>query len=140
MALRTGHGGMRSRQRIVRIKSVIECGIVPRQCGVANTAVVRQSQLHVRRIRRVLKINSVSVAAIAISRRSLVFIIGVARDTGQSGVRPGQRISCIPQVVKLRAKPAIHGVAVFAGSGEAETLVVDHRRQEVLPMARFASR
>lgn len=124
----------------MRIKRVIEGGRAPTHCRVTNGAVVRQAQLHMRRIGGVLKIDCVRVAAITVRRRSFVNIIDMACDAGQSGMRPGQRIASVLEVVELRSEPTIHRMAAFARGGEAETLVVDDRRQEVLLMAGIAFR
>jgi len=140
MALRTGYVGVPSGQRIVRIGCVIEgCG-TPANGRVAKSAVVRQSELHMRRIRRVLEIYGVLVAAKAIYRRSFELIADVACFTSQRCVHSGQRVSGVLQVVELRAEPTVHGVAALACGGKAQALVIDHRRQKILLMAGDAFR
>ena len=88
-----------------------------------------------RRIGAVLEVNRVGVAAIAVYRRCLEIIVHMARDAGQSDVHSSQRIAGVPQMVKLRPEPAVHGVAALTRGGEAKTFVVDHRRQKILLMA-----
>jgi len=86
-------------------------------------------------MRRIVRAHEVrSVASIAGCWRALVDVVDVACDAGQSCVHPEQSVSGVLQVVELRAKPAVHGVATLTRGRESKPLVVDHRRQEVLLM------
>lgn len=133
VALRAGNRGMRSRQRIVRVKGVVEGGVEPVDRRVAGTAVLRQGQLHVRRIVRADIV--CAMAPVAGRRRSCKHVVDVAGSAGQSSVHPGQRVTGVLQVVELGAHPTIHGVACLACGREAGCSVIDNGRQEVLLMA-----
>ncbi len=64
----------------------------------------------------------------------------MAGGAGKRGVRAGQCVTGVFQMVKLGVEPAVHGVTAFARSREAKPDVVDHRRQKVLLMAGVAGR
>jgi len=78
MALRAGDRRMSAGQRIVRIGRMIELGIVPCRCRMAEGAIVGQAKLHVRRIGGLLEVDGVSVATVAIHRSSSEGVIDVA--------------------------------------------------------------
>ena len=92
-------------------------------------------------MRRVLAVVEVrGVTAVALGGSSRKHIIDMARGACQSRVGACQGITRVLQVVKLRAHEVVHGVAGFARGGEVQGNVIDDRRQEVLLMARIASR
>lgn len=64
----------------------------------------------------------------------------MAGRAGECGVRAGQCVAGVFQMVKLGVKPAVHGVTAFAGSREAKPDVINNRGQEVLLMAGIAGR
>jgi len=132
VALSAGHGGVHAREGIVGIEGVIEGGVEPVSRRVADGAIVRQAKLDVRWIVAVDKVGS--VASEAGCGRSLEDIVDVACSAGQSGVRPGERVARVLQVVEFGVEPTVHGVAGLARGGKAQPYVVDHRRQEVLLM------
>ena len=139
MALGAGHSGMHARQRIVRVKRVVEFGVIPVRCVVANSAIMRQAKGRVRRIGGVIEIHRMRVARIAVCRRSRKNIIGMAVGARQGSVRPGERIARVFQMVELGAEPAVHRVATLAGGREPGCDMVDDRGPEVLLMAGVAS-
>jgi len=136
MALRTGNRRVHPRQRVMRIKRVIELRIEPVGGCVAIAAVMRQPQLHVWRVVGSGKIGG--VACIAGSRRSREDIVDMAGCTRQRGMHPGQCESGHLQMVELRVEPDVHGMAGFAGNRKAERYVIENRGQEVLLMAGIA--
>jgi len=68
------------------------------------------------------------MATEAVGRSALVLPAGVARDAIQARMRPGEREASDASVIKVRAGPAIHGVAGFALRGKVGGFVVGHRR------------
>ena len=78
MALRTGNRCMHPGQRIVRIGRMIELGIVPGCCRMADGAIVWQAKLHVRRIGGLLEVDGVSMATVAVHRSSSESVVDVA--------------------------------------------------------------
>lgn len=125
MALRASHGCMRTRKRIVRIEGVVELSVEPVGRRVTVAALVRQAYLHVRRIVGVRKVGG--MAPVAGGRCSLEDIVDVARRTVERGVRPGQRVAGIFQMVKFGIEPDVHGVAAIARRGEAQSHVIEDR-------------
>jgi len=128
---------MHSRERVVGVESVVEFGVEPVGGGVANSAVAREAELDMRRIVAVEKVRG--MAAIATCRRSLEHVVDVACSAGESGVRPGQRVAGVFQVVEFGVEPTVHGVAGLAGGGKSHSNVVQNRGKEVLLMAGVAS-
>jgi len=80
------------------------------------------------------------VARIAGGRCSFEYIVDMACNAGQCGVRAGECITGIFQVVELGAYPVVHGVTGNARGGKPETNVVEHRGEKVLLMAGVAIR
>jgi len=105
---------------------------------VARGAVAGQAELHVVGIIGAKVIGG--VAGVALGRRSLECVVEVAGRAGKRGVRAGQRVTGVFQMVKLGIEPAVHGVTAFAGSREAKPDVIDNRSEEVLLMAGVAGR
>lgn len=126
VTLRAGHGGVRTRQRIVRVERVIELGIEPVGRRVAICASVRQAELHVRRIVAACKVGR--VARKAVRRRANEYIIAMTRSAWQCGMHPGERVAGIFQMIELRAEPGIHGVTALARSRECQRDVIDDGR------------
>ena len=136
VALSARYGCVHAGERIVRVEGVIECGVKPVGCRVADAAVVGQAELHMGRVVGAKKVGG--VARIAICRRSGEYIIDVACGARQRGVYSGQRVAGIFQVVELGTEPTVHAVAALAGGWETGRDVIEHRRQEVLLMAGVA--
>lgn len=136
MALRTGHGGVFAGQRVMRVDRVIELGIQPICGGVTDRAVARQAELHVRRIVAVVEVRT--VAGVARCQGVLEDVIEVAGGTGEGGMRAGQRIAGVFQVIKLGVEPAVHTVAAFARGGEAKPRMIEDRSEKVLLVAGVA--
>lgn len=128
---------MHSRKGIVRVEGVIELGIEPVGCGVACAAVMRQTQLCVRRVICSLEISGVT--CVAVCRGSREDIVDVARGAGQGCVHSGEGEAGDFEVVEPGVEPTVHGVTGFAGGGETERYVVENRGQEVLLVAGIAS-
>lgn len=80
MALRTRNCGVHACQWIVRIERVIEFCVEPVGRRVACGAVLRQAELHVRRIIRADEVRA--VAPIAACRRSFVDIVDMTFHAG----------------------------------------------------------
>lgn len=127
VTLRAGQRGVCPSQR--KYRSVIERRGRPRTCCVAKRAVCRKSRGHVIRILRAGEVRL--MAAVTRCRCACVNIIRMACRAGQCGVRSGKRIAGVLEVVKFRVEPRIHGVAGFAGSGEARRRVIEHWRLEI---------
>jgi hypothetical protein len=126
VALRAGHADMRSRQRELREFVVIEHGASPGRSVVAGGAVPGEASLNVIGIRGPVVI--LDVAAITIRRCSRKVSADVTGSALQVGVRSRQREACEFQVIKLRAKPSVRGVAALAGRGESQGFVIRGRR------------
>jgi hypothetical protein len=124
---------MSPRQRIVRVEGVIELGVQPIGRRVAIGACVRQAELNMRRVLAICKVGD--MARIAVCRRSRKHIVDMTRCARQCGVHTRQCITRIFQVIKLRIKPAVHGVAAFASGWKSQRHVIDNRRLKVLLMA-----
>ena len=136
VALNTGQRGMHTRQRVVCIERVIKLGIEPIRRAMAGTAVVRQVQLHVRRIVGIHKIGR--VARIAGRRCSSEDIVDVTSRARQCGVSPGQRIAREFQVIELCIEPGIHRVTRLAGCREPRRYMIEHRGLKILLVAGVA--
>ena len=100
---------------------------------MARSAIVRQAKLHVRRVVAAHKVRG--VAGIALSRRSRKHIIDMACGASQRGMRAGERVTCVLQVIELCTHKVVHRVAGIARRREIKRHVIDDRRQEVLLMA-----
>lgn len=138
MALRTSNRGVSTCQWIVRVQSVIEFCVEPISRRMARSAVMGQTELHMRRIIAVHKI--ACVARIAVGWRSRKNVVDVARRAGQSGVRSGQRVASGLQMVKLCVEPTVHCVATLTRRRKPCRNVVENRSQKVLLMAGVACR
>lgn len=90
---------------------------------MAVAALVWQTDLHVRRIVAVHKVSG--VATIAGSWCSREDIVDVAGRTGERGVRSGQGVAGIFQMVKRGVEPGVDGVAVLASGGEAQSHMIN---------------
>ena len=97
---------------------------------MTGAAIVRQSQLHMRRILAVGKVGG--VAGETCGRSSLERIVHVARRAGQRGVGSGQGIAGNFQVIELGVEPGVHRVAAFACGGKARGHVIEDRSMKVL--------
>jgi hypothetical protein len=138
VALRAWNRCVLARQRVMRVQGVVEQRVVPIGRVMARSAIVRQCKLHVGWI---VAIDEVSrVARVALGRSSRKHIIDMARRALQCRVRTGERITRELQVVELGAHKVVHGVAGLARGGEVEGHVINDRRQEILLVARVASR
>lgn len=87
VALRASQRRMRTRQRIVRVKCVVEFRVEPIDRRVAGGAIVRQAKLHMRWIVGVCEIRC--VARVAGRRCSFENVVDVTCRARQSSVRPG---------------------------------------------------
>ena len=138
VALCAGNRGVFPRKRPMRVQSMIEFGIRPVEGRMANPAVPGQRERDVGRIGRTCKIGT--MARIALRRRPLKDIVDMTGSAGQRGVRPGQRVAGVLQMVELGAEPGIHGVATLTRCGELEAHVIDDRGEEVFLVAAIACR
>src|ERR1035441_8607203 len=78
------------------------------------------------------------MARIAVYRRPGEDIVDVAIRAGQRGVRPGESVAGVLQVIELGPEPAIHRVAAFASGRESGSYVIDDRCLKILLMAGVA--
>jgi len=101
---------------------------------VADSAVTRESKLHVRGVIAVDVVGG--MAGVALGRGALKHIIDVARGAGQSSVRARERVAGVFQMVKLGVEPAVHGVTALARVRETKLHVIYDRREEILLVAR----
>jgi len=132
------HRHVRASQWVMPVQGVVEQRVVPTGRVMARSAIVRQSKLHVRWIAAVDEVRG--VAGIALGRSSREHIIDMACRALQGCVRTCERVTRELQVVKLCAHKIVDGVAGFARGGEVEGHVINDRRQEILLVARVASR
>jgi len=116
VALRALHGRVRPGQREARGR-VIKRRAVPRCCVVALLTGLRESRLHVIRIRRIVEV--LDVARSAIGGRPDKVAIDVALRTGDVGVRARQRELRKGIVIESRRIPRARVVAGLTGSREA---------------------
>lgn len=100
MTLRARGAGVRSGQREAN-QIVVKRRRRPGGGGVTGLAGLRETELHVVRVLRLLEIRQ--VATDAGGRRALIFSAQVAGGTVEGGVRPGKRKSGEFQVIELRA-------------------------------------
>src|SRR5579864_3728900 len=103
---------------------------------MADGAITRQPELDVGWIVAICEVGR--VAGVTLRRRSFEYVIGVACDAGECGVRAGERISGVLQVVKLGIEPAVHGVAALAGIGQTKSDVIENGGKEVFLVAGIA--
>src|SRR5580704_402801 len=136
VALRAGHADVRALQREFRESVVIERRWIPRAAVVAGLARGREASLRMRRIVGLIEIRHVT--ANARSGRGIKSSAGMAGVAVQSGVGTHQREPGHRQVVKLRAHPIVHGVALLAPGGELEFDVVQSGRLRVDEVALMA--
>ena len=141
VALRARHAHMATGQGKLRERVVIERCWIPRTRTVASLARRGEAGLRMRRIIRFIEIRH--VAAVAGRRRVVELPTRVAGGAIQIRVRAGQGKPGELQVIKLRAHPVVHGMALLAGDRQAESHVVDPHRlgaDKVLLVARIAGR
>ena len=128
---------MRASQGESRL-GVIELCRLPRARVMAALASLRESLLHVVRIRRALEI--LQVAGDARGCRQIVISINVALAARHRSVCAGQR-EARRRVVKARSRPGRRVVALLTSLREAAAHVVRIRRPlEILQVARGAGR
>ena len=129
MTLRAGHVHVRAGQREVREGVVIKGGWIPGAGVVAGLARGWESGLRVGGIVGLVKVGQVAAYA---GRRSIGELPArMARRAVQRGMRSRQREPGELQVVKPRAHPVVHGVALFAGGGEIQRDVIQPARPGV---------
>ena len=116
VALRAGHRDVRAGQREVRELAVIESGRIPCVGVVADLARSRETGLGVRRIVGLVEVRH--VAAVASRGRIVELPTRVAGGAIQGRVRAGESEAGELQVIKLRAHPVVHRVALLAGDGQ----------------------
>src|SRR5579864_8615504 len=137
VALRAGHADVRTRQRELGKGVVIESRRIPRAGAVAGLAGCGEASLGVRWVAGLVEIRH--VAAHATGRRVRELAAGVTGVAIQARMRPSQRkIGWRPRMVKLRAQPVVHGVALVARGGEVEQDVVQPGRLRVDEIALMA--
>ena len=122
VALGASHVGVRTGQRELRKSIVVKRCRIPRAGVVTSLASRREASLRVRRIISLVEVRH--VAAAAGCRRPRELSTRVAGIAIQSRVRAHQRKARNRKVVKLRAHPVVHGVALIAPRGELESDVV----------------
>jgi hypothetical protein len=131
---------MRSRQRELGERVVIESRRIPRARVVAGLAGTREASLSVRRIIRLIEVRH--VAAHATCRRQRELAARMAGVAIQRRVRAYQREAGELHMVELRAHPVIHGVALLALDWHPQRDVVDTGGagvNEIFLVARVAS-
>ena len=130
--------GMKASQWIVSKRSVIELGIQPVRGRMTATTIMRKPKLQVA---WVLGGNELlAMAGVAIRCGSFEFVIDMAGIAIERCMHPGQCETSELQMIKLRAKPRIHGVTRLAGRREAKPGMIEDRRLKVLDMAAIAVR
>ena len=124
---------MHSGQWIVSVKCVIEFRVKPVGRRVARSAIVGESERHMRRIVAACKVGCVTRKTVR--RRSFEHIVDMARGARQCRVHSGQCVSGVFQVIEFRIEPTVHCVATFAGGWEPGCDVIQYRRRKVLLVA-----
>ena len=122
MALRTSHTHVRAGQRKLCERIVIESCLIPRAAVVASLAGRVKASLGMRRVIGFVEVRH--VAANACGRGAHEFATGMAGGAVQSGVRSDQGKASKFEVIKPRAHPVVHGVALFTGGGKIQGHVV----------------
>jgi len=115
VALQARHGRVEASQWVMPVQGVVEQRVGPGGRVMARSAIVRQSQLHVRWIVAVDEVRR--MARIALRRSSCEHIVDMASRALQGCVRTGERVTCELHVVKPCAHKVVHGVAGFARGG-----------------------
>ena len=123
MALRASHAHVRTRQREFRERIVIERCRIPRAGAVAGLTSSREARLRMGRIVGLVEIRH--MAAVAGGGRVVEFPARVTSGAIQRGVRARQRETGELQVIKLRAHPVVHGVALLARDRETQGDVIN---------------
>ena len=137
VALGTRHRGVRAGQWESR-RRVIETRRLPRRGVMATLAGLRESLLHVVRVRRTLEI--LQVASYAGRAGQIVIVVNVALGTRHSRMRAGQRKSR-GGVIKGCSRPGNRVVTLLAGLGKAAADVIRVRRPlEIFQVTRNAGR
>ena len=136
MALCTSDRGMTSRQRPVRIDRVIELRVQPVRRRVAGRAVMREVELHVRRVLAAREIGLMTCEACGGS--PFEYVVKMACSAGQRFVRAGESVAGYPKVIKFGVEPRAHCVTRFAGSWETCRHMVEHGRMKILLVAGVA--
>lgn len=133
VALRACYGCVRPSQWIVRVECVIKACCGPVRGRVTSAAVMREPELHMRRIITARKIRR--VARITSGRRSRKHVIDVACGARKRRMHTCQCVARILQVVKLGVEPAVHGMTAFACRRKAKTDMINYFRRKVLLVA-----
>lgn len=120
VAVGAGHCGMRSRQRERRVV-VIERGGNPRARGVAQVALLRESDLHVVRVSRALEVFQVASNAGHAVQTVVSADVALRTLQGNMGAGQGKAGGC---VVELAIDPKHRVMAAFASGGESSRHVV----------------
>ena len=119
---------------------VIEAGRLPCARGMASFTGLRETALHVVRIRRALEILQVTRDARGLRDVVIVVDVAIHASPRRHGVLAGQREPGL-RVVELRWLPGAGGVAGLAGLRESLLYMVRIRRVlEILQVARDARR
>lgn len=120
VAVGAGHCGMRARQRERRVV-VIERGGNPRGRGVAQVALLRESDLHVLRVSRALKLFQMASNAGRAIQTVVSADVALRTLQGNMGAGQGKAGGC---VVELAIHPKHRVMAAFASGGESSCHVV----------------
>lgn len=135
VALRALQAGVSTRQREA-CDVVVESNRGP-ICGVvARGAILRKLGLHMIGILGAGEI--LQMATDAIGDSDLVVPVNVACRAIQRGVHAGQRKARKPGVIKLGAKPTVHGMASLANRGELQRPMVWGGGGKCIGMACYA--
>lgn len=138
VALRAGNVGVHSGKWIAGVGGVVEPGTEPTRSGMADGALVWQTGGHMRRIAGCDEV--FLVTGVAGCGRALEPVVDVAGDAVEGCMDSGKGKAGDFEVIELRAKPVVNGVAGFAGCGEAGRHVIDDGSFEVPLMAGVAGR
>lgn len=109
------HAGVSTGKRELRF-AVIESRIQPICRRVAHPTVLRESRLHMVRIRGCVVL--LRMAGKAIGGCSLELPVQVATGAVEPGMHASQREASELEVIELGPKPAVHGMAVIARQRE----------------------
>jgi len=116
VALRARHGRMSPRQGKAGKSVVIESRSAPTAGAVADGTIRREASLHV--IGILGGVVFLGVAADTVRASPLEVSITVAGRAVQLCVHPGEREARELRMIKRRAQPTVHGVALFARDRE----------------------
>jgi len=121
VALRARHVYVFADERIAR-GAVIEFGVEPSGCVVADLALLREAHLDVGRA--VGGVEILGVASVATGRSALELASDVAGGAFKRGVRPGEREAGEFQMIEFGAEPGVGTVAGLAGGRKVEGFVI----------------